>query len=194
MLELPHARLTIESREAAGVFANLRQRHILLALIGQEHALSDLARLSDTPLNLLHRHVSKLIRLGLAYVSRCQARAGRPIRFYRATALAFFVPAELSGSILPNPMATQMREVLERSVAATVAGVLYSHDRSGPRMEAIRTPGHLPMTSELWLHLHLTAAEAHELSQAFKALLSQYDFPPRGDRKPHLVHTALART
>ncbi|WEJ98129.1 MAG: hypothetical protein P0Y59_14375 [Candidatus Sphingomonas phytovorans] len=187
------ARLTVGNREAAGVFANLRQRHILLALVAQERSLSDLAAVSDTPLNLLHRHVSKFVRLGLAQVSRREARAGRAITFYRASASTYFVPADLAGSLLDNPVARQMREALERNTAGTLQGILYSHDGSGPRMQVVKDSGSASMAAELWRNLHLTEPEARELAQAFKALLERYDLPPRGDRRKYLAHTAFVR-
>ena len=76
--------LEIKDARTAAVFANRRRVGILLALAGQERSLSELAAFTGERMSLLLHHVRALQAAGLVQVAREQARAGRPIRFYRA--------------------------------------------------------------------------------------------------------------
>lgn len=187
-------RLTVASKQSAGVFRNLRQRHLLLVLTRKEHSLSDLARVSEMPLNLLHHHIAKLLRLGLIRVSRQQARAGRPVKFYRAAALEFFVPAELAGSPPDSHLARQMTSALERNLASGFEGILYTHDGERPLMQIVRDPDQRAAACELWQNLHLTPVEARRLAAELKALFEVYGHKPRGGRSRYLAHAAFAAT
>ena len=177
---------------AAAVFGAARQRTILLALVEEERSLSQLARLTGTPLNLLHHHVRKFLRLGLVRVTRVEARAGAPIKHYRATARSFFVPAELMRAGPGAELSGLLRQRLERSLTGVLAGVSYTHDGSGPRMRLVREPGRHPIATELWLELRLTDSDAEELAAGLRALLQRFEARAGKPRRRYLVHAALA--
>src|SRR5688500_17585725 len=85
----------IGSPDAAAVFLDPKRRRILVQFLGRERSMADVGRALAMPLNRLTHHVGTFLRLGLLMVVREQARAGRPIRFYRAVADSFLVPGAL---------------------------------------------------------------------------------------------------
>ncbi len=182
----------IVDARAAAVFAVPRQRRILLSLIDQERSLSQLASLTETPLNLLHHHLRKFLRLGLVRIERQEKRAGAPIKYYRATARAFFVPAELMGAELGAGLNSRLRELLARSLSRTLRGAIYSHDGKGPRMRLVREAGSRASTAELWMELRLSRADAAALVDELRALLHRFEARSRKTHRRYLVHAALA--
>lgn len=66
--------------------------------LGAERSLSEVARLIDAPLNQVHYHVGIMLRLDLIRVTRTQARAGRPMRLYRSSFDACFIPFETTSA------------------------------------------------------------------------------------------------
>lgn len=182
----------IDDPAAARVFASPRQRKLLLALIEQERSLSELARLTETPLNLLHHHVRKFVSLGLATVTRAEPRAGAPIKFYRAAARSFFVPAELMGSDLGARSSTRLRQALERSLAGSLKGALYTHDDKGPQIRLVREAGLHVNATEIWRELHLSDADAALLVEELRSLLRRFKSDSGRARRTYIVHAALA--
>lgn len=185
-------RVDVDDARVAAVFQSPRQRRILLALIPEPRALSQLVRLTDTPLNLLHHHVAKFIRMGLVSLVREERRAGAPIKFYRAAASSFFVPGELMAQPSGAGMAAELRRLLDRSFAASVTGVVFSHDDQGPRMRPVRDPAFRSRAAELWLDLRLSDADAAELTDALKDVLHRFEPRSRPDQPRFLVHAAIA--
>jgi hypothetical protein len=175
------------------VFASPRQRKILLSLVDEARSLSQLARLTETPLNLLHHHVHKFMRLGLVTITRKEARAGAPIKYYRATARAFFVPAELMSTAPGAAMTSQLREQLARSLARSLQGVVYWHDRNGPRMRLVKNAGPGMMATELWLQLRLSEADAVTLANDLRALLHRFEGRSTKTQRRYVIHAAIAR-
>lgn len=177
---------------AAAVFAAPRQRKLLLSLVDEERSLSQLARLTETPLNLLHHHIRKFMRLGLVRITREEARAGAPIKYYRATARAFFVPAELMDAELGAGLSSQLRDLLARSLARSLQGVVYSHDGKGPRMRLVRDADARTMAIELWVELHLSEADAATLADDLRALLHRFEARSKKMHRRYLLHAAIA--
>ena len=184
--------LTIDDPAAAAVFAHARQRRILLALVAQERSLSQLSRATGTPLNLLHHHIGKLLRLGLARVTREARRAGSPIRFYRAVARAFFVPAEAMASPPGADMQRHLRELLDRSLLSTLKGVRYSHDGSGPQVRLVEEADALRAGAEVWLDLRLSSQEASAFTTELQQLLQRVAARSTSGGRRYLVHAAVA--
>jgi len=63
-------------------------------LLAAEYSAAQLGRLVQAPLNQVHYHLRLMLHMGLIAVTRVQGRAGRPIKFYRATFTACYVPFE----------------------------------------------------------------------------------------------------
>jgi DNA-binding transcriptional ArsR family regulator len=181
----------VDAAAAAAVFENPRQRRIVLALVEQECSLSQLARLTGTPLSLLHHHMARLLRLGLVEITRRQTRAGAAIKFYRAAARSFFVPAELAGADLGRRGA-RLRAALDRSLASTWKGVVYSQEGGWARMSVVRDPDSSATAFELWLELPLTRADAQDLQQALRAVLERFKGRQAAGAGRYIVHAALA--
>jgi DNA-binding transcriptional ArsR family regulator len=181
----------ITGAKTASALANARQRFLVLRLAGRELSLQDLSELSGMSLSLLHYHIARLQKLGLVEVAKYEPRSGRSIKYYRATAQAFFVPAHLAPSTGKNDLMAALRAGLERS-RRDGDGVLYSTDEHGaPRMQIVQGKSKVP-SAESWLVLHLSRANAQALSDELRSLLARYRERGSG-REPHyLIHCALA--
>jgi len=184
--------LDITDPRAAAVLTHPRQRRILLLLVDRARPLSELSRLTDAPLNLLHHHVRKLVSLGLARIEREQSRAGSPVKFYRATARAFFVPAELMNDAPGAGLNAELREALARSLARSLKGTLYFHDGQGPRMRVVKEPDRRGVAAETWLELHLSDSAATDLAREIRALLERFQSRAGAGHRRYLVHAAIA--
>lgn len=184
---------TIDNRRAAAVFSNIRQRKILFALIARDHSLSELAVVAETPLNLLHHHVQKLIELGLVQVSGSRPRAGPAIKLYRATAGAFLVPAEFAG-VPKDSLNQKLRDALELGLAGTYKGMLYYHDGTDAHMRLIQDGAASPPASEVWAELELSDADAGALAQELRAVMKRYASRKGKRRRRYIVHVAVAST
>lgn len=182
----------INDRHAAAVFSVRRQRQILLALIPEPRSLTQLAKLTDTRLNLLHHHVGKLMRLGLVTVVREDARAGAPIKYYQAAAANFFVPSELMDEAPGRQAAGELRRLMDRALSQTFKGVMYFHDEQGPRMRPVMDPELRSKGTELWLDLRLSAEDANELVDELKALFHRFEGRSRPSERRLIVHGAIA--
>lgn len=177
---------------AAAVFGNPRQRKIVLALIPEERSLSELAVITGMPLNLLHHHMRKFLRLGLVAITRRQSRPGAAIKFYRATASAFFVPAELAPAGSGEAMASRLRTALDRSRARAAKGVLFLYDEAGPSMRLVPDPDYGTTAVELWRELRLRDEDAAELAEAFRGLLRRFEARSAPAGRAYIVHAAVA--
>lgn len=184
--------LNVADPRAAAALESPRQRRILLLLVERARSLSELSRLTQAPLNLLHHHVRKLMALGLLRIEREEARSGAPVKLYRATARAFFVPAELMKQVPGASQDAQLRESLARSLALSLQGVVYFHDGQGPRMRLVREPGRRATAAETWLELHLSDAAAGELEQEIRSIFLRFQSRPGKGGRRYLVHAAIA--
>lgn len=183
--------ITIDDPRAAAVFRNLRQRQLMFCLMEKERSLGDLGEACGTALNLLHYHVGRLISLGLAEICGIRNRAGAPVKLYRATAKAFFIPAELAGTPT-DPLHDKLREALERSLAGTCKGVLYTHGQAGAHMRLVRDSKPGARTWEIWAELELSDADAVTLAEELKSVLRKYANRRARPRRRYVVHAALA--
>ena len=64
--------------------------------MGQECSASEAAKTLGIKLTAMLYQLERLQALGLLQVTRQQARRGRPVKLYRATADKFFVPFEVT--------------------------------------------------------------------------------------------------
>ncbi|WP_155299315.1 helix-turn-helix transcriptional regulator [Deinococcus kurensis] len=78
---------------AVALLAHDRTRRVLGAFLGREQTVAGAAREAGLDLRVVHRDVQALRRAGLLHVIRAQARAGRPVKVYRARADDLFVDA-----------------------------------------------------------------------------------------------------
>jgi DNA-binding transcriptional ArsR family regulator len=184
-------RIEIATPETASIFANERSRLILLALIDRARSPADLAALTGARLNLLSYHLKRMVALGLATVEREAPRAGRPVRYYRAAAKSFFVPAHLAGSLPGRDKTAQLQAALERSFAGSYTGILYLHEH-GPRMRIVPVEGGTRSAADLWHHCTLTPADARAFARDLAELFDRYARLDRPNGRRYIVHAALA--
>lgn len=78
---------------AVTLLAHDRTRRVLGAFLGREQTVAGAARGAGLDLRVVHRDVQALTRAGLLRVIREEARAGRPVKVYRACADDLFVDA-----------------------------------------------------------------------------------------------------
>jgi Helix-turn-helix domain len=183
----------ITTQAAAAVFASPRQSRIVQTLIGEPLTLADLARLTDTPLNLLHYHVNKCIKLGLIRIAHAKPRAGRAMKYYRASARSFFVPAELI-SEWPGAERTQdLRDTLDRGNARSIEGVNFTHNGMHPCILLVKDRAATSHAVELWLDVGLSSADAVTLFEDLRQLLERYRARGKEGEPNYLVHLAAVR-
>lgn len=153
-------------------------------------ALADAARDGGFDLKRLHHHVLRFCRLGLLEVAEARARAGRPIKLYRTTAEAFFVPHAAAPELLTERLARELRASLRSAAAQPGKGLVFYADAHGvPRMEGARgdTP---PEAMETWRVLRLTPEDRAAFAAELDELIAR--FAQRGVGQAYLVHAALA--
>lgn len=189
---LSRARLVTDPRTAA-VFSDPLRRHLVLLFARSERSLAEVASTTGLGLKRLHYHVTALRKRGLIKVTRTQRRAGRPIKFYRAIADSFLVPAGIS----PFPPHARLHAELRESIAMlrdqSLEGTLYDvGEDGGPRMQSVQGPAHGPAAcAEHWRVLHLSRADAARLAKDIGTLLADFATSRSGAGRPHLVHFAV---
>ena len=153
-------------------------------------SLTDAARTFDFDLKRLHHHVLRLCRLGLLEVAETRARAGRPIKLYRTTAEAFFVPHDAAPELLTERLARELRASLRTAAAKPGKGlVFYADAQDAPRMEAAR--GDAPSEAmETWRVLRLSPEDRAAFAAELDGLIGRFD--QRGQGQAYIVHAALA--
>lgn len=183
----------ITDRRAAAALADPLRRRLVLMLAGQEHSLAALAASIGTDIKRLHYHVAALVRLRLVRVARTQRRAGRPIKFYRAAADAFFVSHEMGA---PSPHAAldaELRESIARLRDPSLEGVLYYVDAGAPRMRMVETDPRRAIThAEYWRIINLSRADAERLAKEVANCFQSFVARDPAKARPHLVHFAIA--
>lgn len=183
----------VESAEAAKVFLDPLRRRILAQFLGGERALAEAGRALGMPFNRLSHHVAAFLRLGLLTVARVQKRAGRPIRYYRASAESYLVPAELMRERAGDALARELRTSLARAAAVDGPGdLLFMLDSGGrPRMERIGMEVESDC-SEYWRVLTLNPRDARLLARRLADLIREYEGRPARGSAAYLVHVAVA--
>lgn len=185
--------LRIEAPDQVAVFLDPRRRRILITFLGREASLTEAAERLAFPLNRLAYHVGRLIELGLLRVVREQKRAGRPIRYYRAAADSFLIPAAAMGRRVGDGLTAELRAALDRAeLLSGASDLLISLDEAGrPRLQ--RRGGNVDADAcEYWRVLSLSAAEARQLNGELRALLRRYEGSPGRGKTAYLAHAALA--
>ncbi len=185
--------MIIKEPLAAKVFASVRQRKIVQILMAGEKSMSELALATEMQLSLLHYHVSHCEQLGLIEIVREQRRAGRAIKYYRASAKSFFIPADLIVELPGTALTLKLRELLDQSLARSLQGVNFRHDGQRPRADLVTDPDLQTGAVELWLDVGLTSAHAAELAKELQALVDRFRARADETAPRHLVHLAAVK-
>jgi hypothetical protein len=183
--------MIVSDPKAASALSRPMPRRILMALMERERPLAEISAETGASMSLCHHHVRQLLELGLIEIASVERRSGAPIKHYRPTAEAFFVPAELLGRLPGDSHAAELREALDRSRAGALKGMLYAHDGVAVRGKLVHDEARpLSPSIELWLNLRLRDADARDLIQDLKALFLSYEAKSSGE-KAYIVHGAV---
>lgn len=183
--------LTIDDPKAAALLSNERSRHIVLALVEHERSQNDLsARLGLTP-SLLHYHLGRLLSARLVTVSRVEPRRGRPIRYFRAAARSFFLPAEMTPHLPDGALIEELRRALQTGRTGTYSGILYAWD-DGPRMRVVSDRRSGPPLGEMWHRLTLNDADARALIDELRGVFARFETRQNAAGARFLVLGAVA--
>jgi hypothetical protein len=206
----PPRSTTVTDPKAAAVLADPRRAMFLYPFVGRERCASDVATAYGLPLNTLMYRLGRLCALGLLEVTRVEPRAGRAIRFYRATADAFFVPLTvLPRRDLPrlvDDWAQSLQAQYLESFAAALEqqpgpwGLRISREGDGRLLVApAQRPDcfydyfndDAPSIIEGWFtDLHLDDADAKQFQQELAALYLR--FLGRAGKRRYMLRVALA--
>jgi hypothetical protein len=176
--------------QAAALENRLRAR-LLMACATTDRSLSDLERQTGQPLSKLHYHVGRLLAAKLLRVSREQARAGRPIRFFRAVAETFIVPQELLGDPPGDGLTAELRGLLQMNRGEVA--LRYAPDAQGNfTVKLVREEsGHAPKAIELWRVFKLSRDQRDALAREMLELFERYS-KIEGGSEIILAHAAFA--
>jgi hypothetical protein len=97
----------IENPETAAIFFQPKSLELLSVLIETERSLQQISDVLAWPMNTSKYQLERLCQAGLVTCTREEARAGRPIRFYRAIAAQFFVPYAFTPAMNPATLLEQ---------------------------------------------------------------------------------------
>jgi hypothetical protein len=176
----------------ATVFSDPLRRRLLLLFAAQPRSIAQVAALSGMDLKRLHYHVTVLHGLGLLTIAHRQRRGGRPIKFYKTAADAFFVPAELAPLSQSRALENELRDALSRLREHAREGTLYRLG-DGPQMRMMRHPATDNADgAEYWRVLRLSRADAAQLATQIDDCLTSYRTRDAVGSKEYLIHFAFA--
>ena len=97
----------IEHPETAALMFQPKSLELLSVLIETERSLQQISDALEWPINTSKYQLERLCKAELVTCTREEARAGRPIRFYRAVASQFFVPYAFTPAMNPATLLEQ---------------------------------------------------------------------------------------
>lgn len=184
---------TVTDPEQARLLTDAASQRLFRPFLARDRTASEAAREAGTDLNAVLYRVRQFLRAGLLTVVREVKRPGRPVKVYRSTRDAYFVPYELTPfASLEERMLAQLRPHLEQRVRVQAqrlrehgwSGQLLYRDEHGETW--IESAGD-PAARLDWLDprrgigidyvvdLALTAAEATELQRLLYAALERFE-------------------
>ena len=188
------AHSTVTDPQAAAYLANPHRAVFLYPFIGRERTASEVARTYKVDIKRLLFQIRRMTTLGLLTVTRTESRRGSPVKHYRATADAFFVPLEVTGEetleAMVNHWSMSLQPLFLQSYARAVAqvssgwGVRISRDPQGllhispaisPEADWNSFEPQAPMVMEGWLtDLRLDFEDAKAFQYELGALYLKY--------------------
>jgi hypothetical protein len=186
----------VEKGAQTSAFQNQLSCRLLLACTRSDKTLSQLKEEIGAPLSKLHYHAERLIAADLLVVSRSEARAGRPIRYFRAVAERFWVPQAYLRQLPSDAWVAELREALRReNNRGGDISLLYAADPQSKMTVRLMQDKDAapPRTIEIWRRLKLDPEQRNALGKDLAALLERYAAIEPGDgARMYLVHAAFA--
>ncbi|MBB5376433.1 DNA-binding Lrp family transcriptional regulator [Deinococcus metalli] len=149
----------LETPEAARVLADGYLRQFFEPFIWRERRVSDVAREVGVSTNAMLYRVRQFMRLGVLEVTRTEARAGRAVRYYRATSRGYFVPFAATDAPSVAALYETSLDHARRSVLAALTQA-WSALADDPRWFGLYTYG-----DEDGLHSHVLLPFPPDLTQ-----------------------------
>lgn len=201
--------LTIEDPEQARLLSDLSVFRYFEPFIARELSVSEAAAEADCGIDTLLYRVRRFISAGLLTVVRSEKRAGRPVKFYRSVADAFFVPfAAMPYATLEERLASQMESSngrLIRSIAQVLRdtglegrrifrgpnGVVWNESAADAHTPLKPDDPEMPAAFQFEIGLHLAFSEAKELQRELYGLFERYRDREAGTGQKYLWQLAL---
>jgi hypothetical protein len=203
--------LELNNALAARILANPDVAVFLKPFMRQPTTIKAAAEEFRQPIQAIHYRVQQMLQAGLLEVVKLEARQGRPIKHYQATATAFCIPLELVPPRLLESLTEHLswKSQLERGLQKALGESLYTSqivvylnsdglliwgsspdDQEGdPEM---LNPQY-PATLNLWTGgLRLDRADAKALQRELWELYERYAH--RGGAEKYVMHLGLAPT
>lgn len=201
----------VEDSRQADVLMDRAWLRLLGAFMEEARSVAEAAAGLGVTTEWLYRRVKRLEAVALLEVAETRARAGRPIKRYRATADAYFVPFSLVpahrvGSVNRAFHAALFETAIERTFRrppfdADGWGFRTARAPSGDLfVRIVREDGvqwadlgvQAPVMVSGWHVLHLDPADARDLQHEMRALHER--FSRRAGAAPYLMGIFLADT
>lgn len=185
--------MIIDDPRHAGIFTSSRKRRLLLSFVKEARSVSQAASAAAEPLPRVHFHVTDLHKRGFLFVEREEKRAGKPVRYYRASAKQFVLPSRLLSGSPGAGLAAELRACLDGALLASEDHhlILYTDPQGDPRVSWFSDPIPTLRAAEYWQILRLSDEKALDLSRELQALLLKYQQFDGGSTE-YLIHAAVA--
>lgn len=197
--------MIVRKHDAVDLLMNMQAARHLAPFMHAEQTLgSAAAEIGRRPSSVAY-WVRRLLQAGLLVVVREQARAGKPIPYYKAAAAEFRVPFDAMPSGAREEFLHGARKLMVGEFAASVeraARTFYSdglsitgHKTHGVSISFIEPKDDASPIMEWWGKVSLTKAEAAEFRSELEALVSRFDGKPQSPtRSRYLVMVGITPT
>jgi DNA-binding Lrp family transcriptional regulator len=191
----------VDDPDAAKLLVHDGYRAVLDAFVGRERSVAEAAEELRLGLDATLYRVRRLHRAGVLVHSGTRARAGRPVKLYRAAHDAWFVPFEALPYADLEETFLELHIAHARVLARAAARALRNSAWSGYRIErgddgqlwmrgvradgtAFDAAGGAAGTSDAMVELRLAPDDALQLNQELAALVQRYAALDRSDEGP----------
>lgn len=205
--------VVVEDFDVAKFLLDYSTQRLLHPFMGREESVSNAARSLGLSVSALLYRVQKLQDWGILRVAREEARAGRAIKFYTATAQRFFVPFGATRSETLEKYLTEAKQHFEQLLTKSIArslrrneldcGMWIYRDESGTictQMATYSEPSigmeyHAAQMSTTILDFYypslmLSQEDAKALRRELNELVEHY--ANKEGKQPYLLHIGLA--
>lgn len=165
----------IETAAEAKVFQNAFGRRLLLSCIPEAQSIKMLSVRMDVDLTKIHYYMRRLLKLGLVRIERIQARAGRGIKMYRATAGGFFVPIDLVVTF-DSGIRDEMFEGIDNQYLLNGGGTVFTVGANGAplRHKVYDSDDRPKKANEVWAYLNIGQEHVDQLNQEIMEVIGKY--------------------
>src|SRR5690554_2904536 len=217
----PRAWHRITSEAAAAYLAVDEGRYFLRPFLERESSVAQAAELLGEPLDRTHYRVKRMLQLGILEVTREEARAGRPVKYYRSVGDGLFVPFSLTSAAdleesrrrtnaeldarLVHAQTVAMRELTD--ARGTWGFRLFLDDQGATHydfapedapddfdLQKLQVQPGSPAVVAAWLQLPLKREQAKELQRELVELLLRYRAISEGESSgetDYLIHIGM---